>query len=161
LIFLSCFIISVCLGKLGANAILGVSMAICRAGAFLAGVPLYRHIANLAGIQEVTLPCPAFNVINGGVHASNAIAFQEFMVLPTGAHSFSEAMKIGTEVYQCLRRLLGNQYKQGVQVGDEGGFAPNFDSPATVLRVIQEAVAAAGHQDKCHYALDVAASGSS
>ena len=134
-------------------------MAMCRAGAHLAGVPLYRHIGNLAGIEKITLPCPSFNVVNGGAHASNPIAFQEFMIMPTGAATFSEAMQMGAEVYQCLKRILASKYHQDLQVGDEGGFAPNLDSPKTVLAVIEEAVAAAGHQGKFHYALDVAASG--
>jgi enolase len=134
-------------------------MAICRAGAHLAGVPLYQHIANLARTSRMTLPCPAFNVINGGAHASNPIAFQEFMILPTGAKTFCEAMKMGSEVYHHLKVILSKKYHQDLQVGDEGGFAPSLDSSATVLRVIQEAVQAAGHRDKFHYAIDVAASG--
>ena len=145
--------------NLGANAILGVSMAVCRAGAFLAGVPLYQHIATLSGTAQVTLPCPSFNVINGGAHASNPIAFQEFMVMPTGAKSFAEAMQMGTEVYHHLKSILAKKYHQELQVGDEGGFAPALDSPATVLKVIQEAVTAAGHDGKFHFAMDVAASG--
>ena len=84
--------------KLGANAILGVSLAVCKAGAAHKGVPLYRHIADLAGNKEVILPVPAFNVINGGTHAGNKLAMQEFMILPTGADSFRDAMRIGAEV---------------------------------------------------------------
>lgn len=134
-------------------------MAVCRAGAHLTGVPLYQHIATLSGTSQITLPCPSFNVINGGAHASNPIAFQEFMVMPTGAKSFAEAMKMGTEVYHHLKSILAKKYHQDLQVGDEGGFAPALDSPATVLKVIQEAVKAAGHEGKFHYAMDVAASG--
>lgn len=84
--------------KLGANAILGVSMAVCKAGAAHKGVPLYRHIADLAGQEEVLMPVPCLNVINGGTHAGNKLAMQEFMILPTGASSFTEAMKMGSEV---------------------------------------------------------------
>ena len=134
-------------------------MAVCRAGAYLAGLPLYRHIANLSGTKELSLPCPSFNVINGGAHASNQIAFQEFMILPTGASSFTEAMKMGVEVYGHLKKILAGKYAQQLQVGDEGGFAPALDSPSMVLAVIQEAVDASGHSGKIKFALDVAASG--
>merc|ERR1711887_414740 len=89
--------------KLGANAILGVSLAVCKAGAAELALPLYRHIANLAGNRDVILPCPAFNVINGGSHAGNKLAMQEFMILPTGASSFTEAMRMGSEVYHHLK----------------------------------------------------------
>ena len=132
-------------------------MAICRAGAHLKKVPLYQHIADLSG-NSLSLPCPAFNVINGGAHASNIIAFQEFMILPTGASSFTEAMKMGVEVYQHLKKLLHDKYHQELQVGDEGGFAPSFDSPKQALEVICEAIEAAGHTGKIHLAMDVAAS---
>lgn len=93
-------------GNLGANAILGVSLAVCRAGAAQKGVPVYRHIADLAGNSKVILPVPAFNVINGGSHAGNKLAMQEFMILPTGASSFSEAMRMGTEVYHHLKNVI-------------------------------------------------------
>jgi len=85
--------------KFGANAILGISLAVCKAGAAHKGIPLYTHIAQLAGVSEVILPCPAFNVINGGSHAGNKLAMQEFMILPTGASSFSEAIRMGSETY--------------------------------------------------------------
>ncbi|EEC06821.1 enolase, putative [Ixodes scapularis] len=93
-------------GNLGANAILGVSLAVCRAGAAQKGVPVYRHIADLAGNSKVILPVPAFNVINGGSHAGNKLAMQEFMILPTGASSFSEAMRMGSEVYHHLKNVI-------------------------------------------------------
>jgi len=144
--------------KLGANAILGVSMAITRAGAAAKKVPLYRHIADLANVEKITLPCPLFNIINGGAHASNPIAFQEFMIMPVGANSFSEAMKMGAEVYQNLKIILSKKYNQDLQVGDEGGFAPNFETPAIVLGVINEAIEASGHTGKILLAIDVAAS---
>lgn len=98
-------------GKLGANAILGVSIAVAEAGAAEKGVPLYQHFADLAGIKApFVLPTPAFNVINGGSHAGNKLAFQEFMLLPTGASSFTEAMKIGSEVYHTLKKVISAQY---------------------------------------------------
>jgi len=92
--------------KLGANAILGVSLAISRAGAAASDVPLYQHIANLAGNKTLVLPVPAFNVINGGSHAGNSLPMQEFMILPTGAKNFREAMRIGTEVYHHLKAVI-------------------------------------------------------
>ena len=92
--------------NLGANAILGVSMAVCKAGAAHKGVPLYRHIADLAGMKEVIMPVPALNIINGGSHAGNKLAMQEFMILPVGASSFSEAMKMGSETYHHLKVRL-------------------------------------------------------
>ena len=105
--------------RLGANAILGVSMAVARAGAAHAGLPLYEHIAHLAGnrVDSLCMPCPAFNVINGGAHASNPIAFQEFMILPRGATSFKQAMQMGCEVYQHLKQLLGKKYHLGKDAG--------------------------------------------
>jgi enolase len=98
-------------GKLGANAILGVSIAVAEAGAAEKGVPLYQHFADLAGVKPpFVLPTPAFNVINGGSHAGNKLAFQEFMLLPTGASSFTEAMKIGTETYHTLKKVISAKY---------------------------------------------------
>merc|ERR1711944_282176 len=130
--------------KLGANAILGVSLAVCKAGAAKKGVPLYRHIADLAGNKEVILPVPAFNVINGGSHAGNRLAMQEFMILPTGATTFSEAMKMGSEVYHHLKLLIKAKYGlDATAVGDEGGFAPNILDNAEALKLITEAIAKA------------------
>uniref|UniRef100_A0A452SG43 phosphopyruvate hydratase n=1 Tax=Ursus americanus TaxID=9643 RepID=A0A452SG43_URSAM len=121
--------------KFGANAILGVSLAICKAGAVEKGVPLYRHIADLAGNAEVILPVPAFNVINGGSHAGNKLAMQEFMILPVGAASFREAMRIGAEVYHNLKNVIKEKYgKDATNVGDEGGFATPSGKPATLTR---------------------------
>ena len=98
-------------GKLGANAILGVSIAVAEAGAAEKGVPLYKHLADLAGVKPpFVLPTPAFNVINGGSHAGNKLAFQEFMILPTGATTFTEAMKIGTETYHTLKKVIAAKY---------------------------------------------------
>ncbi|VAI26498.1 unnamed protein product [Triticum turgidum subsp. durum] len=116
-----------CKQKLGANAILAVSLAICKAGASIKKIPLYQHIANLAGNKQLVLPVPAFNVINGGSHAGNKLAMQEFMILPTGAASFKEAMKMGVEVYHNLKSVIKKKYGQdATNVGDEGGFAPNI-----------------------------------
>jgi enolase len=113
--------------SLGANAILGVSLAVAKAGAAHKGVPLYRYLASLAGNSQVILPVPAFNVINGGSHAGNKLAMQEFMILPVGAASFTEAMRIGAEVYHNLKKVIKERYGQdATNVGDEGGFAPNI-----------------------------------
>lgn len=98
-------------GKYGANAILGISIAVVEAGAAEKGIPVYQHLAELAGVKPpYVLPCPAFNVINGGSHAGNKLAFQEFMLLPTGASSFTEAMKIGTETYHTLKKVISAKY---------------------------------------------------
>ena len=97
---------------MGANAILGLSLAIARAGAAKRGVPLYQHIADLAGNKDLVMPVPSFNVINGGSHAGNALAFQEFMVLPTGASSFSESMRIGAEIYHSLKKVISAGFAQ-------------------------------------------------
>ncbi|XP_046850372.1 enolase-like [Xenia sp. Carnegie-2017] len=146
-------------GKLGANAILGVSLAVCKAGAAHKGVPLYRHIADLAGNLKVILPVPAFNVINGGSHAGNKLAMQEFMILPTGADSFSEAMRIGCETYHTLKGVIKKKYGlDATAVGDEGGFAPNFQDNKEGLELLKEAIAKAGYTDKVEIGMDVAAS---
>lgn len=145
--------------KLGANAILGVSLAACKAGAAQKGVPLYKHIADLAGNSHFILPVPAFNVINGGSHAGNRLAMQEFMILPTGASSFTEAMKIGTEVYHHLKNVIKSKYGQDAcNVGDEGGFAPNIQSNDEGLELLKQAIAKAGYTDKVKIGMDVAAS---
>jgi len=146
--------------KLGANAILGVSLAVAKAGAAHSGIPLYQHIANLAGrSHDFILPVPAFNVINGGSHAGNKLAMQEFMILPVGASSFTEAMKIGTEVYHNLKAVISKKYGQdATNVGDEGGFAPNIQSSAEGLELVKEAIAKAGYTDKVRIGMDIAAS---
>jgi len=146
-------------GNLGANAILGVSLAIARAGAAANKVPLYRHIANLAGHTEILLPVPAFNVINGGSHAGNKLAMQEFMILPIGASSFSEAMRMGVEVYHNLKNIIKEKYGQdAINVGDEGGFAPNIQENKEGLELLKAAIAKAGYVDKVKIGMDVAAS---
>uniref|UniRef100_A0A8B9NL81 phosphopyruvate hydratase n=1 Tax=Accipiter nisus TaxID=211598 RepID=A0A8B9NL81_9AVES len=145
--------------KFGANAILGVSLAVCKAGAAEKGVPLYRHIADLAGNSDLILPVPAFNVINGGSHAGNKLAMQEFMVLPVGATSFREAMRIGAEVYHSLKGVIKAKYgKDATNVGDEGGFAPNILENNEALELLKAAIGQAGYPDKVVIGMDVAAS---
>jgi len=146
-------------GKLGANAILGVSLAVCKAGAAEKNVPLYRHIADLAGNKDVVLPVPAFNVINGGSHAGNKLAMQEFMILPTGAKNFTEAMKIGSEVYHNLKSVIKEKYGlDACNVGDEGGFAPNIQDNMEGLELLNVAIKKAGYTGKVKIGMDVAAS---
>ncbi|CAB1454119.1 unnamed protein product [Pleuronectes platessa] len=145
--------------QFGANAILGVSLAICKAGAAEKDVPLYRHIADLAGNTELVLPVPAFNVINGGSHAGNKLAMQEFMVLPVGAESFKEALRIGSELYHTLKGVIQEKYGQdATNVGDEGGFAPNILENSEALELLQTAIEKAGFTDKVVVGMDVAAS---
>jgi len=146
--------------KLGANAILGVSLAVCKAGAAEKNIPLYKHIAELSGAKTpFVLPVPAFNVINGGSHAGNKLAMQEFMILPTGAASFSEAMKIGSEVYHHLKSVIKSKYGQdATNVGDEGGFAPNIQDNREGLELLKTAIEKAGYTGKVKIAMDVAAS---
>lgn len=146
--------------KLGANSILGVSLAVSKAGAAANGVPLYAHYAALAGNKEekYTMPVPCFNVINGGSHAGNKLAFQEYFVIPTGAESFSEAMKIGCEVYHNLGKIIKAKYGgDATLIGDEGGFAPPCDNREG-CELIMEAIKKAGYEGKCTIGLDVAAS---
>ena len=141
-------------GRLGANAILGVSLAVARVAADDAGKPLYRH---LGGTDAVTLPVPMLNVINGGAHAENSIDLQEFMVVPLGAGSFAEGLRVGVEVYHALKVLL---LERGLDVGlgDEGGFAPDLPSSEDAIEVILEAAERAGHRERVAIALDPAAS---
>ncbi|XP_041062618.1 enolase 1a, (alpha) isoform X2 [Carcharodon carcharias] len=145
--------------KFGANAILGVSLAVCKAGAAEKGVPLYRHISHLAGNTQVILPVPAFNVINGGSHAGNKLAMQEFMILPIGAASFREAMRIGAEVYHNLKNVIKDKYgRDAINVGDEGGFAPNILENKEALELLKVAIDKAGYSDKVVIGMDIAAS---
>jgi len=145
--------------KLGANAILAVSMAACKAGAAAKKVPLYKHVADLAGVKEFVLPVPSFNVINGGKHAGNKLAMQEFMILPVGAPNFREALRYGTEVYHALKSVIKAKYGQdAVNVGDEGGFAPNIQDNREVLELLKEAIAKASYTGKVKIGMDVAAS---
>ncbi|KAF5940654.1 hypothetical protein HYC85_021821 [Camellia sinensis] len=159
-----------CKQKLGANAILAVSLAVCKAGASVKNIPLYKHIANLAGNKKLVLPVPAFNVINGGSHAGNKLAMQaclwiwpsyfisqdipsEFMILPVGASTFKEAMKMGVEA--VIKKKYG---QDAVNVGDEGGFAPNIQENKEGLELLKMAIAKAGYTGKVVIGMDVAAS---
>uniref|UniRef100_A0A7S4JED6 phosphopyruvate hydratase n=1 Tax=Prymnesium polylepis TaxID=72548 RepID=A0A7S4JED6_9EUKA len=147
--------------KLGANAILGVSMAVCKAGAASKGIPLYKHIAELAGnpTEKMYMPVPAFNVINGGSHAGNKLAMQEFMILPIGAKDFTEAMRMGSEVYHNLKSVIKGKYGQDAcNVGDEGGFAPNILANEEGLNLVVEAIEKGGYTGKVKIGMDVAAS---
>jgi enolase len=141
-------------GRLGANAILGVSLAAAKAAAAEAGVSLFRH---LGGASATTLPVPMMNVINGGAHADNSIDLQEFMVVPAGADSFSGGLQIGVEVYHSLKKLLTERGLTTL-VGDEGGFAPDLDASEAAIDLILEAAERAGHRDRVAIALDPAAS---
>jgi enolase len=140
--------------RLGANAILGASLAIAKAAADEAGIPLYRWIG---GTNGRVLPVPLLNVVNGGAHASNSLDFQEFMLVPAGAATFSEALRIGAETFHHLKALLAER-GLSTAVGDEGGFAPDFASVAEAIEAILEAADRAGHADRVAVALDVAAS---
>jgi enolase len=141
-------------GRLGANAILGVSLAVAKAAADEAGEPLFRY---LGGADAATLPVPMMNVINGGAHAANSIDLQEFMVVPVGASSFADALQIGTEVYHSLKQVLGDR-GLATGVGDEGGFAPDLESSEKAIEAILEAAERAGHRDRIAIALDPATS---
>merc|ERR1719486_1868270 len=147
--------------KLGANAILAVSMAVCRAGAAASEMPLYKYIATLSGkpTDKFVMPVPSFNVINGGSHAGNRLACQEFMILPVGASSFKEALIIGAEVYHTLKSCIKKKYGQDAcNVGDEGGFAPSVQDNNEALDVLMDAIEKSGHKDKVKIGTDVAAS---
>ncbi|MBU6120547.1 phosphopyruvate hydratase [Hymenobacter artigasi] len=142
--------------NLGANAILGVSLAAARAAAQDAGMPLYRYIG---GVGASTLPVPMMNILNGGSHADNSIDFQEFMIMPTGASSFSEALRWGTEIFHHLKDVLK---KQGfsTNVGDEGGFAPNIKSNEDAIKIVLQAIETAGYRpgEDVFIAMDAAVS---
>jgi len=147
-------------GRLGANAILGVSLAAARAAAADAGLPLYRHLAQLSPRQhEPAMPVPQMNIVNGGAHANNSLDVQEFMIVPLGAPSFREALRYGAEVFHTLKKLLADR-GLSTAVGDEGGFAPSLESNEAALGLILEAIEKAGYQpgrDIC-LGLDVASS---
>jgi enolase len=141
-------------GRLGANAILGVSLATAKAAANETSQPLFRY---LGGDRATTLPVPMLNVINGGVHAANSIDLQEFMLVPAGAGSFAEALRIGAEVYHALKKVLVDR-GLATGVGDEGGFAPDLDSSEAAIEAILEAAERAGHRERIAIALDPATS---
>ncbi|MGL2769088.1 phosphopyruvate hydratase [Helicobacter pylori] len=142
--------------SLGANAVLGVSMALARASAKALNLPLYRY---LGGANALTLPVPMLNIINGGTHANNSIDFQEYMIMPLGFESFKEALRASAEVYHTLKKLLDGK-NQLTSVGDEGGFAPNFNNNVEPLEVISQAIEKAGYKlgEEIALALDVASS---
>ncbi|GAA8688923.1 phosphopyruvate hydratase [Helicobacter pylori] len=142
--------------NLGANAVLGVSMALARASAKALNLPLYRY---LGGANALTLPVPMLNIINGGTHANNSIDFQEYMIVPLGFESFKEALRASAEVYHTLKKLLDGK-NQLTSVGDEGGFAPNFNNNVEPLEVISQAIEKAGYKlgEEIALALDVASS---
>ncbi len=142
--------------NLGANAVLGVSMALARASAKALNLPLYRY---LGGANALTLPVPMLNIINGGSHANNSIDFQEYMIMPLGFESFKEALRASAEVYHTLKKLL-DEKNQLTSVGDEGGFAPNFNNNVEPLEAISQAIEKAGYKlgEEIALALDVASS---
>ena len=148
-------------GRLGANALLGVSMALARAAAAAANVPLYQHLAGLHRGADggKVLPVPMMNILNGGAHADSSVDFQEFMVMPVGAGSFAEALRAGAEIFHTLRGILKKK-GHATGVGDEGGFAPSLSSNREAVDLVLEAVAQAGYQagENIFLALDVASS---
>ncbi len=143
-------------GRLGANAVLGVSMAIARAAATSLNIPLYRY---LGGANAMTLPTPMFNIINGGSHANNSVDFQEYMIMPLNFDSFAEALRACTEVYHQLKKIIGDM-GESTALGDEGGFAPNLKDNEEPIIVIMDAIAKAGYKPGIDIAiaLDVASS---
>jgi len=146
--------------SLGANAILGVSLAIAKAGAAEKGMPLYQHVSDIAGTKKpFVLPVPFMNVLNGGSHAGGRLAFQEFMIVPTDAPSFSEAMRWESKVYQKLKSLAKSKYGQSAgNVGDEGGVAPDIQTAEEALDLIADAIEQTGYTGKVKIAMDVASS---
>ena len=143
-------------GNLGANAVLGVSMAVARAAAQSLKMPLYRY---LGGANAVTMPVPMLNIINGGEHANNSVDFQEYMIMPVGFDRFSEGLRASAEVYHHLKKII-DAMGESTAVGDEGGFAPNLKSNEEPIQVIMQAIEAAGYKpgEQIAIALDVAAS---
>ena len=129
-------------GRLGANAILGVSLAVAKAAANESGLPLYRYVG---GSQASLLPVPMMNIINGGVHADNPIDIQEFMIMPVGAQTFADAVRMGSEVFHTLRKALKDA-GHNINVGDEGGFAPNLPSADAALGFVMKAIETAGYR---------------
>jgi len=146
-------------GRLGANALLGTSMAFLRATAVARRVPLYRHIGHIYANQLFTLPVPMMNILNGGAHADSSVDFQEFMVMPVGVASFAEALRTGAEIFHALRAILKSR-GQSTGVGDEGGFAPNLKSNREAVEVVLEAITKTGRRPggDVYVALDVASS---
>nr|XP_012144045.1 PREDICTED: enolase-like isoform X2 [Megachile rotundata] len=147
--------------KLGANAILGVSIASCKAGAAKKGLPVYRYIAELAENSELYLPVPSFTMISGGRHANNTLPCEKFMILPIGAESFADAMKMGTEVYKVLERKIATaqEIQLPLPVSDEGAFTPlELEEDREALLLLDESIREAGYEGRIKIALDMAAS---
>lgn len=146
--------------EMGANAILGISMAAARAGAAGAGISLYRFLAREAGVNaehNLVLPVPFMNVLNGGDHSGNTMAFQEFMIAPVGADSFSQAVQFNSETYDCLKTLIIEKHgKSSIGIGDEGGFAPPVYHPTEALDLLVRAIADAGHSGAIKIGIDPA-----
>src|SRR5581483_2546806 len=155
-------------GRLGANALLGVSLAVAHAAAVSKKVPLYRHLAGLAASgprsalaqrdgARLALPVPMMNILNGGKHAEDSTDFQEFMVMPLGASSFAQGLQVCAEIYQALKKLVRSR-GFNTNVGDEGGFAPSLSSNRDALELVTEAISAAGYRPghDCGLALDLA-----
>ncbi|MGZ3932273.1 MAG: phosphopyruvate hydratase, partial [Bacteroidia bacterium] len=142
--------------NLGANAILGVSLAVAKAAAEETRMPLYRYVG---GVNATLLPIPMMNILNGGAHADNGIDFQEFMIMPVGADSFSEGLRMGTEIFHHLKAVLKSQ-KLATNVGDEGGFAPDFKSNEDAIKAVMQAIDKAGYKagEDIYIALDAASS---
>ena len=145
--------------KLGANAILGVSMAACKLAAAENNLPLYQYIASLAGVKDYVLPVPSFKVINGGKQGAHELSIQEFMISPVGAATFRQAMQMGVEVYQNLKNVIKNKYGiTAIGLGDEGGFSPPINRAEEAIEFLLDAIKLSGYTDKVKIAMDSAAS---
>lgn len=145
--------------KLGANAILPVSMAVCKAAALENNIPLFEYISKISGRKNIRLPVPFCNIVNGGRHADNKLQFQEFMIVPVKFTSFKKALRAASEIYQTLKKDIHKRYGRGTTIGDEGGFAPEeFDLVREPLNFIKKAIAEAGYKNKVKIAIDAAAS---
>ncbi|KYQ58833.1 Alpha-enolase [Trachymyrmex zeteki] len=146
--------------RLGVNAILGVSVACCKAGAAKKGLPVYRYIAELAENNKLCIPVPSFSMINGGRYAGNNLSYQEFMILPVGAESFADALKMATEMYRVLERNIidAKQIRRPLLINDNGAFAPDLENDEAALTLLDASIRDAGYEGKIKIALDVAAS---
>lgn len=144
--------------RLGANAIMAVSLVVAKAGAAKKGVPLYRHISDMAGITTIILPVPHFVILTGGIISSNHLPFQEYIIMPTGANSFSEAMRIGTEIYHFVKKSISSKYKvDATYVSDSGGFSVPLQSHRDALMFLTDAIKQCGHNGKAEIAINAAA----
>ncbi|XP_072931165.1 enolase-like [Epargyreus clarus] len=144
--------------RLGANAILCVSLVIAKAGAAKKGVPLYRHISDMAGVTSIILPVPHFTILTGGILASNGLPFQEYLIMPTGASTFSEAMRIGTEIYSYVKNVIKTKYNiESTYVSDSGGFAIPLESNRDALLFLTDAIKQCGYLGKAEIAINASA----